>query len=159
MVQSCFTQCASGHANCKRSFLCDRSPLEAKIKARRCAVVPVETSRECLADVSRVAVGDFNGDRQLDLAVSGDFFERPVILFRTDMGFSPPLSVGMNGISVAAGDFNGDGIDDLAVANSDSVSILLGSSLVGRTFPAGERFSTRNSIAVGDFNGDRRRTC
>ena len=78
-----------------------------------------------------VAVGDFNGDGVLDLAVANSVNNSVSILlglgdgsFTADSRFM----VGRRPASVAVGDFDGDGVLDLAVANSDSstVSVLLG---------------------------------
>ena len=78
-----------------------------------------------------VAVGDFDGDSNPDLAVanrdSGD-----VSVLRGDGagGFGPATGfpVGDAPASVAVADFDGDTDADLAVANalSDSISVLLG---------------------------------
>src|SRR5262249_44968621 len=79
-----------------------------------------------------VAIGDFNGDGRLDLAVTNrDADTVSISLFREEIGaLGPPtaIAVGSQPSSVAIGDFNEDGILDLAVANfnSNSVSILLG---------------------------------
>jgi VCBS repeat-containing protein len=109
-----------------------------------------------------VAVGDFSGDQDLDLAVANGFSGTvSVLLGGSGASFTrqmPDLTIGGTPWSVAVGDFNGDGDQDLAVANqlSNNVSVLLGS--------AGGSFSRQTpdlavglgptSVAVGDFNGD-----
>ena len=108
---------------------------------------------------SAVAVGDFNGDGNLDLAVAdwGDFAS--VFLGDGTGNFTLSWSsfVGYCPQSVAVGDFNGDGNLDLAVANecSGSVSILLGDGTGNFTLASSPAVgSYPYSVAVGDFNGD-----
>jgi hypothetical protein len=77
-----------------------------------------------------VAVGDFNGDGKLDVAVTSfDFATVAVLLGNGDGSFQPTVfyQTPAGAISVAVGDFNGDGFPDLAVANhyDSSVSVLL----------------------------------
>src|SRR6266516_4266113 len=109
-----------------------------------------------------VAVGNFNGDSDPDLAVantgSGDV---SVLLGGPggSFGAATNFSVGnfASPVSVAVGDFNGDGRRDLAVANQspDTVSVLLGSGNGSFGPPASFAVGTRpTSVAVGDFNGD-----
>src|SRR5271156_6774862 len=78
-----------------------------------------------------VAVGDFNGDGKLDLAVANnDGGNVSILLGNGDGTFQTALdfSVESGPSSLAVGDFNRDGKLDLAVANnvSGNVSILLG---------------------------------
>ena len=78
-----------------------------------------------------LAVGDFNGDGKLDLALAGgEFASAEVILWGAGDGTFNQLStynVGAYPVSVVAADFNLDGAPDLAVSNlfGASVSILL----------------------------------
>src|SRR6266567_1529762 len=112
---------------------------------------------------SGIAVGDFNGDGKLDLAVVnfGDW-NIYVLLGNGDGTFQAARSVyfasgGGFPWYVVTADFNGDGKLDLAVSNygGNSLSVLLGNG--GGTFlpplvtPVGPN---PWYFAVGDFNGD-----
>ncbi len=111
-----------------------------------------------------VAVGDFNGDGNPDLAVANvNSNNVTVLLGNGSGGFTPapgnPFAAGTLPRSVVVGDFNGDGIQDLATANrtSNNVTVLLGNGSGGFTAAPGSPFATGNvpdSVVVGDFNGD-----
>ena len=120
-----------------------------------------------------IAVGDFDGNNVLDLAVTNyDANTVSILLGNGDGTFTPAnppeVEVGDLPISVAVGDFDGNNILDLAVTNFDSntVSILLGNGdgtfdptnptqlMIGELLinvPVGV-FPT--SISVGDFDSD-----
>ena len=107
-----------------------------------------------------MAVGDFNGDGQPDVAVTNSGANGVNVFLNNEGGLSFVYTMPATGAgpsSIAAADFNGDGKLDLAVANSGSnnVTILLGTG--DGTFTAAASPATGmapNSLAVGDFNGD-----
>jgi hypothetical protein len=109
-----------------------------------------------------VAVGDFNGDGKLDMAVADYDGGVSVLLGNGDGTFQTAVSYapGPNRYRVAVGDFNGDGHLDLAIVSWEipsggTVSVLLGNG--DGTFQAAVNYQAGAapfSMAVGDFNGD-----
>ena len=104
-----------------------------------------------------VAVGDFNGDGKLDMAVADEGDNTVSILLGNGDGTFQSQSTFPTGVApdaIVAGDFNGDGKLDLGVANftDNTISILLGNG--DGTFTAGRTITGVNSpvaMVTGDF--------
>jgi hypothetical protein len=110
-------------------------------------------------NVNNAVVADFNGDGNLDLAISlPDANEYQVLLGNGDGSFTPLTPASAAAIfSVATGDFNDDRKPDLVLVNpgGESVTILLGNG--DGTFTERSLLSIPGgpqSIAVGDLNLD-----
>jgi len=106
-----------------------------------------------------IAVGDFNGDGKLDIAVTnGGDNAVSILLGNGDGTFQPQLvyPTGTRPTSVVAGDFNRDGKLDLAITTLDNtVNVLLGNG--DGTFRPHVDYATGLNpqwLAVADFNGD-----
>jgi hypothetical protein len=107
-----------------------------------------------------VAVADFNGDNQLDLAVANRLGHTVSILLGNGDGtFRAGSTLSFNGdpYSLAVADFNQDGNLDLVAAGegNSGVGIFLGNG--DGTFRPAQYYPTGDtplSVAVGDFNGD-----
>ncbi|CAF0957422.1 unnamed protein product [Adineta steineri] len=113
---------------------------------------------------SSLAVGDFNNDKVLDIAVPNYGTSTTVILFGFGdgtflLGTSYSTGEGSSPYSIAAGDFNRDGQLDIVVANpnANNVGVFLA---YGRENYAGvikyrsADGSQPQSIALSDFNHD-----
>jgi len=108
-----------------------------------------------------LAVGDFNGDGKLDLAVANAHDNSVTILTGNGDGtFSTTSTLALNckaPVSIAAADFDDDGTPDLAVVgrNSNMACVLLGSGDGSFAAEQDYRIGVGNySVVTADINGD-----
>jgi hypothetical protein len=106
-----------------------------------------------------IAVADFNGDGNVDLAV-GDGGVNGIVLLpgKGDGTFGAAITAeqGQSATSMAVADFNGDGKPDLAIGGVPAYLLLNnGNGTFGKPVaPAGNSAFAGFGVAVGDFNGD-----
>jgi len=110
-----------------------------------------------------VALGDFNGDGRLDLAVANTNDNTVSILLGNGDGtFQPQViyATGSSPSSVAVGDFNGDGKLDLAITNSSSntVSLLLGEQIATYSESGIAVYGSGTHSVLASYGGDGSRT-
>lgn len=114
-----------------------------------------------------IAIGDFNGDGKLDIAVANNNAPGSISIFPnnstpTSLAFLPrqDFTTGNNPYSIAAGDINGDGKPDITVSNEidNTVSVLINSGSGNSiAFDPHIDYATGNyprSANIADENGD-----
>ena len=113
-----------------------------------------------------IAVGHFNNDKQLDIAVANSGTDDLTILFGYGNRIFSNIATYSTGpdsrpMSIAIGDFNDDSRTDIVVANSETnniaVFIAYGNGSFSNLVPYSMgQGSQPTSIAIGDFNRDNR---
>jgi Ca2+-binding RTX toxin-like protein len=113
--------------------------------------------------LGRVVVGHFNGDTDLDLAVSLTFGNQ-VFIFTgaAGMTFNAASTITLSGsggtpFGIAVGNFNGDSDPDLAIADNAQGQVEIATGGAGASFSAPTPISVSPGpieIATGEFNGD-----
>ena len=107
-----------------------------------------------------IAVGDFSGDKKLDLVVANTGDQTiSILLGNGDGTFQPAIDVSVAASPayayVAVADFNGDGKLDLVLSNGNDIAILLGNGdgtfQTPVLYPVGSNYG---AVWVADFNGD-----
>jgi hypothetical protein len=112
------------------------------------------------AVTTQFAVGDFNGDGKLDVAVADtDNGLISIFLGNGDGAFTHLVDYGQAALNIEAADFNGDGRLDLATDNGDGISVFLGNG--DGTFQGATKVASVSGgcvfgspLLVSDFNRD-----
>ncbi|CAF1558042.1 unnamed protein product [Rotaria magnacalcarata] len=110
-----------------------------------------------------VALGDFNNDSFLDIAVVTIQTHVSIFLGYGNGTFTEQIAIsegtGSRPYSIAIGDFNNDNLSDLAITNSgtNNVAVLFGygnGTFGRRAIFSTDPHSNPYSVALGDFNND-----
>jgi hypothetical protein len=104
------------------------------------------------------AVGDFNADGNLDVALVAGNSTNTVQIYSGDgkgnLVPGPITSVLPDSQAIAAADINNDGKLDLIVGGANGVSVLLGYGNGGFRSGKAVHYNNTDTIAIGDFNRD-----
>jgi VCBS repeat protein len=113
-------------------------------------------------NVNYIALADFNGDHQPDIAasicVNPQSCSTQIFLGQGNGKFTPSAPLAFGGGPIVAGDFNADGRQDVAVVTADQVVLYLGNGDGTFQAPILASLSNTASLAVGDFYDTRVQT-
>ncbi|HTP38224.1 MAG TPA: VCBS repeat-containing protein [Steroidobacteraceae bacterium] len=128
-----------------------------------------QTANPFFSGANLVAIGDFNGDGYLDLAITDpgppDSTPPSVYILLQDAAnpgsFLAPvaysLPMGQVAQTLTAADLNGDGRLDLVIGDERGVNVLLASATTPGTFGAASYYATpygAYQVGIADVNGD-----
>jgi len=121
-------------------------------------VLSLNTVWNCGA-INALALGDFNGDGRMDVAVSSIFCDTGILFQQADGQLSSTaFRLGYATSSLAAADLDGDGRTDLVGVGNSAEAYVWIQGADGR-FGLPQRpglFSAARQVVVGDVNGDGR---